>query len=102
MRIHKDLPHRFLGSFLKFKGQSLRYLSPIFLEAKFGALTRTSEANFGGQAPRPPDMEVPPGYFLAALIVKTVEICILTNTKSSVRSQKEGFIFRMGLKYKEK
>ena len=37
------------------------YLSPIFLEAKFGASTRTSEANFGTKPPpRPPDMEVPP------------------------------------------
>ena len=28
-----------LGSYLKFKGQNLGYLPPIFLEAKFGAPT---------------------------------------------------------------
>ena len=28
-----------LGLYLKFKGQNLGYLSPIFLEAKFGAST---------------------------------------------------------------
>ena len=28
-----------LGLYLKFKGQNLGYLSPIFLEAKFGAPT---------------------------------------------------------------
>ena len=36
-----------LGSYLKFRGQNLGYLSLIFLEAKFGAPTRISEANFG-------------------------------------------------------
>ena len=36
------------------------YLSLIFLEAKFGAPTRISEANFGAKPPRPPNMEVPP------------------------------------------
>ena len=36
-----------LGSYLKFRGQSLGYLSFIFLEAKFGAPTRISEAKFG-------------------------------------------------------
>ena len=36
------------------------YLSPIFLDAKFGAPTRISEANFGAKPPRPPDKEVPP------------------------------------------
>ena len=36
------------------------YLSFIFLEAKFGASTRISEAKFGAKPPRPPDMEVPP------------------------------------------
>ena len=49
-----------LGSNLKFRGQNLGYLSPIFLEAKFGAPTRISEANFGAKPPRPPNMEVPP------------------------------------------
>ena len=51
-----------LGSYLKFRGQNLRYLSLIFLEAKFGASTRISGANFGpSPLPRPPNMEVPPG-----------------------------------------
>ena len=49
------------GSNLKFRGQNLGYLSPIFLETTFGAPTRISEANFGAKAPqRPPNMEVPP------------------------------------------
>ena len=45
---------------MRFKGQNLGYLSPIFLEAKFGAPTRISEANFGAKppSPRPPYMEV--------------------------------------------
>ena len=38
-----------LGSNLKFRGQNLGHLSPIFLEAKFGAPTRISEANFGAK-----------------------------------------------------
>ena len=50
-----------LESYLKFRGQNLGYLSFIFLEAKFGAPTRISEANFGAKPPRPPNMEVPPG-----------------------------------------
>ena len=49
-----------LGLYLKFKGHNLGYLSPIFLEAKFGALTRISEANFGAKPPSPPNMEVHP------------------------------------------
>ena len=40
-----------LGSNLKFRGQNLGYLSPIFLEAKFGSPTRISEANFGAKPP---------------------------------------------------
>ena len=43
-----------LGSYLKFRGQNLGYLSPIFLEAKFEAPTRISEANFGAKPPPPP------------------------------------------------
>ena len=39
----------FLGSYLKFRGQNLGYLSLIFSEAKFGAPTRISEANFGAK-----------------------------------------------------
>ena len=42
-----------LGSYLKFRGQNLGYLSFIFLEAKFGARTRISEAKFGT---KPPDL----------------------------------------------
>ena len=42
-----------LGSYLKFRGQNLGYLSFIFLEAKFGAPTRISEAKF---ATKPPDL----------------------------------------------
>ena len=53
------------GSYLKFRGQNLGYSSLIFLEAKFGAPTRISEANFGAKPPtRPPDMEVPPGCWI--------------------------------------
>ena len=40
-----------LGSYLKFRGQNLGHLSPTFLEAKFGAPARISEANFGTKAP---------------------------------------------------
>ena len=42
------------------------YLSFIFLEAKFGAPTRISKANFGAKPPQPPNMEVPPGPTLLA------------------------------------
>ena len=41
-----------LGSYLKFRGQNLGYLSLIIFEAKFGAPTRISEANF---VAKPPD-----------------------------------------------
>ena len=44
-----------LGSYLKFRGQNLGYLSLIFLEAKFWAPTIISEANFGAK-PQPPDL----------------------------------------------
>ena len=44
-----------LGSYLKFRGQNLGYLSFIFLEAKFGAPTRISEAKFGAKPSRPPN-----------------------------------------------
>ena len=40
------------------------YLSLIFLEAKFAAPIRISEANFGAKPPRLPNMEVPPWDFL--------------------------------------
>ena len=42
-----------LGSYLKFRGQNLGYLSFMFLESKFGAPTRISEAKFGA---KPPDL----------------------------------------------
>ena len=53
-----------LGSYLKFRGQNLRYLSLIFLEAKFGTPIRISGAKFWGQASQSPNMEVPPGVSL--------------------------------------
>ena len=40
-----------LWLYLKFKGQNLGYLSPIFLKAKFGAPTRISKSNFGAKPP---------------------------------------------------
>ena len=40
-----------LRSYLKFSGENLGYLSFIFLEAKFGAPTRISEAKFGAKPP---------------------------------------------------
>ena len=40
-----------LGSYLKLRGQNLGYLSPIFLEAKFGAPNKNFEGKFWGQAP---------------------------------------------------
>ena len=49
-----------LGPYLKFRGQNLGYFSPIFLEAKFGAPTRISEAKFGAKPPRLPNTEGPP------------------------------------------
>ena len=51
---------RILGSYLKFKGQNLGYLSPIFLETTFGDRMQISEANFGVKLPDPPDMKVSP------------------------------------------
>ena len=52
-----------LGSYLKFREQNLAYLSFIFLEAKFGAPTRISEAKFRA---KPTDLLIwkyPPGLF---------------------------------------
>ena len=48
-KVGKKIP--ILGLYLTFRGQHLGYLSLIFLEAKFGAPTRISEANFGAKAP---------------------------------------------------
>ena len=59
-----------LGSYLKFRGQNLGYLSFIFLEAKFGAPTIISEAKFGA---KPPDLLIwkypppPPWEFTSAV-----------------------------------
>ena len=50
-----------LESNLKFRGQNLGYLSPIFLEAKFGAPTRISEANLGAKSPDLLIWKSPPG-----------------------------------------
>ena len=49
-----------LGSYLKFSWQNLGYLSFIFLEAKFEAPTRISEANFEAKPHQSLNMEVPP------------------------------------------
>ena len=49
-----------LGSYLKFRGQNLGYLSFIFLEAKFWGSNKNFRGKIWGQAPRPPYMEVPP------------------------------------------
>ena len=52
-----------LGSYLKFRGQNLGYLSFIFifLEAKFGAPTRISEAKFEAKPPYLLIWKYPPG-----------------------------------------
>ena len=50
-----------LGSYLKVRRQNLGYLSLIFLEAKFGAPTRISEANFGA---KPPDLLISIYHYL--------------------------------------
>ena len=50
-----------LGSYLKFGGQNLGYLSLIFLEARFGAPTRISEANFGAKPLTSKSGSTPPG-----------------------------------------
>ena len=50
-----------LGSYLKFIGQNLGYLSLIFLVAKFGAPLRISEANFGAKPPYLLIWKHPPG-----------------------------------------
>ena len=53
-----------LGSYLKFRGQNLGYMSLIFLEAKFGVPTRISEANFGAKAPDLLIWKYPPGRLM--------------------------------------
>ena len=66
-----------LGPYLKFRGQNLGYLSPIFLEAKFGAPTRISEANFGAKPPpRPPGMEVPAGLLSFNSFKYCIKLCL--------------------------
>ena len=52
---------RNLGLYLKFKGQNLGYLSPIFFETKFGAPTRISEAIFWAKPPNLLIWKYPPG-----------------------------------------
>ena len=47
------------GSYLKFKGQNLGYLSPIILEAKFGALTEF-QRQILRPSPRLPNTELLP------------------------------------------
>ena len=56
-----------LGSYLKFTGQDLGYLSFIFLEAKFGAPTRISEAKFGAKPPSLLIWKYPPGIFASCV-----------------------------------
>ena len=52
-----------LGSYLKFRGQNLGYLSFMFLEAKFGLQQEFQRPNLGpSPPPRPPNMEVPPPW----------------------------------------
>ena len=57
-----------LGSYLKFRGQNLGYLSFIFLEAKFEAPTRISEAKFGAKSPDLLICKYPPWKLLLDLI----------------------------------
>ena len=57
-KVGKKIP--ILGSYLKFREKNLGYFSLIFLEAKFEAPTRNSEADFGAKPPQPPNMEGPP------------------------------------------
>ena len=78
-----------LGSYLKFRGQNLEYLSPIFLEAKFGAPTRISEANFGAKPPhpppRPPNMEVPTGVELPkVMLLQVISPCLLLGDRMEI------------------
>ena len=52
-----------LGSYLKFRGKNLRYLSfNIFLETKFGAPTRIAKAKFGAKPPNLLIWKYPPGH----------------------------------------
>ena len=63
VRIHKDLLYIFWGSYLKFRKQNLRSLSPVPLEAKLGALRHEFERQILESSPclRSLNMEVPPG-----------------------------------------
>ena len=56
-----------LGSYLKLRGQNLGYLSLKFLEVKFGAPTRVSEANFGVKRPDLPIWKCPSWVYLQGL-----------------------------------
>ena len=57
-----------LGSYLKFRGKNLGYLSFILLEAKSGAPTRISGAKYGAKPPNLLIMEVPPWEFLSHVL----------------------------------
>ena len=50
-----------LGLYLKFKGQNLGYLSPIFLEAKLGLLPEFQRQNLGSSLPDLLIWKYPPG-----------------------------------------
>ena len=67
-----------LGSYLKFRGQNLGYLSFIFLEAKFGASPPP--------LPQCPNMEVPPGDNRE----KNTNVCV-TSAEPEFTLNHEGF-----------
>ena len=54
-----------LGSYLKFRGQNLGYLSFIFWRQNLGLQQDFQRQNLGPSPPRPPNMEVPPGVKFA-------------------------------------
>ena len=49
-----------LESYLKFRGQNLGYLSFIFFRGKIWGSNKNFRGKVWGQAPRPPNMKVPP------------------------------------------
>ena len=65
------------------------YLSLIFLESKFGAPTRISEAKFGAKPPQPPDMKVPPpGAAIGRELTTVFDVCSLV---CYIHSPKQNF-----------
>ena len=56
-----------LGSYLKFRGQNLGYLSFIFFGGKIWGSNKNFRGKIWGQAPRSPDMEVPPWKFTSGV-----------------------------------